>query len=344
MNELVARISPAKSPKYWGISTGAVLLAVFYPEDSVQMLRFALENMLYMIPVIAIGVFLAAYVAATGATAMIAKAFEGKRSLWMIMLASLVGAVLPVCGISVLPLVAGLLAAGVPLGAIMAFWLASPITSPSMMAITVGTLGWQFAIGKTLAAFGIGIFGGAVTVLVQRMGWFANPAKLRDIPGCESSQSCSVDKQSLQWKFWHSASRRTTFIETSMYTGKLMTGWLTIAFMAEYWLKIFLSPDALSTVVGSEQVFAVPIAAIIGAPLYLDGYAALPLVRGLIENGMAVSAAMAFLVAGGITSAWAAIPVYALVRLPVFFLYLVLAVMSAMLAGWAYGAVIAMPF
>ena len=56
-----------------------------------------------------------------------------------------------------------------------------------------------------------------------------------------------------------------------------------------------------------------------------------------MEKGMAPGAAMAFLVSGGIVSAYAAIPVYALVRLPVFLIYLLLAVFGAMLAGWGYG-------
>ena len=75
--------------------------------------------------------------------------------------------------------------------------------------------------------------------------------------------------------------------------------------------------------VGTDSAWAVPIASVVGAPIYLDGYASLPLVRGLMDAGMSNAAAMAFLIAGGITSAWAAIPVYALVRLPVFALYLV---------------------
>ena len=72
-------------------------------------------------------------------------------------------------------------------------------------------------------------------------------------------------------------------------------------------------------------------------PIYLDGYAALPLIRGLIDSGMRPDAAMAFLIAGGITSAWAAIPVFALVRFPVFVVYLAMAISGSMLAGWGFG-------
>ncbi|MEM7564654.1 MAG: permease, partial [Pseudomonadota bacterium] len=80
---------------------------------------------------------------------------------------------------------------------------------------------------------------------------------------------------------------------------------------------------------------------IIGTPLYLDGYAALPFVRGLMDRGMAEGAAMAFLIAGGITSAWTALPVLSLFRLPVFLTYMLLAVSGAMLSGWVYGLSIA---
>ena len=87
-----------------------------------------------------------------------------------------------------------------------------------------------------------------------------------------------------------------------------MVLFLGAAFVAEYFLKLYLHENALASYVGRDSAFTVPVAAIVGAPLYLDGYAALPLVRGLIEHGMAEGAAMAFLIAGGITSAWTALP------------------------------------
>ena len=50
---------------------------------------------------------------------------------------------------------------------------------------------------------------------------------------------------------------------------------------------------------------------------------------------------MAFLVAGGIISAWTAVPVFALFRLPVFLNYVFLAVVGSMLSGWAYAIAVA---
>ena len=143
------------------------------------------------------------------------------------------------------------------------------------------------------------------------------------------------------WRFWREAERRAVFREVSLDTLRLMLIWLSVAFVAEYFLKLYLPEAWIVSLVGRESDWAVPLAATVGTPIYLDGYAALPLIRGLIESGMRPDAAMAFLIAGGITSAWAAIPVFALVRLPVFAVYLALAVVSSMLAGWAFGLFVA---
>jgi hypothetical protein len=71
----------------------------------------------------------------------------------------------------------------------------------------------------------------------------------------------------------------------------------------------------------------------VGVPAYLNGYAALPLVGGLIGQGMAPGAGLAFLVAGGVTSLPAAIAVWALVKPRVFALYIALSLAGAFGAG-----------
>ena len=254
---------------------------------------------------------------------------------------SLIGAVLPVCGITLLPLVIGLLSAGVPLAPVMAFLLSSAVTDPSMFAITVGTLGLPFAIGKTTAALGIGLLGGGITLMMVRAGRLERPTRQSNMLNSLTAGSACCSSTEVRWFFWRDPERLTVFKETCLSVAKLVVLWLGAAFVAEYFLKLYLPEESLSLFVGKDNPLAVPIAAIVGAPLYLDGYAALPFVRGLMDRGMADGAAMAFLIAGGITSAWAAIPVFALFRLPVFFTYIVLAVTGSILAGWAFAFAVA---
>ncbi len=324
-------------PWLWAAAAVALAAAVIgAPELWLEAIVFAAANLAAIAPVIVIGVLLVAAANATGAVNLIAGAFDG-RVVKMIALASAIGALTPVCGVSVLPLVAGLLGAGVPLAPIMAFWLSSPITDPGMLAITAATLGIPFAIAKTLAAFAIGLFGGAVTLAIVRSGGLPHPLKLNGI--ARASGGCTPDTGVL-WRFWKDAGRRGIFAGSALSTARLVIPWLAAAFVAEYFLKIWLPAEAVANLVGGDRWWAVPLAATVGTPIYLDGYAALPLVRGLIDSGMGQSAALAFLIAGGITSAWAIVPVFALVRLPVVVVYVALAWLGAILAGLAAIAVL----
>ncbi|MEM7427399.1 MAG: permease [Pseudomonadota bacterium] len=312
-----------------------IVIALADPREFAEALRFAAISLLVISPVVLFGLVLTAAITASGSMALIAAAFRGNE-MPMVVLASFIGALTPVCGVTVLPLVAGLLAGGVPFAPIMAFWLSSPVTDPGMLAVTAGMLGLPFAIGKTAAAFGAGIFGGAVCWLLARAGRLGAPARLDMARKLSGSRCGSCVSEILHWKFWEEAERRAVFSSVCRANGMLMIGWLLFAFTAEHYLRKLLPAEVLSTYVGVDSDFAVPLAAVVGAPIYLDGYAALPLLRGLLENGMAPGPAMTFLIAGGIISAWAVLPVLALVRLPAFSLYVLLAISSSMLAGWTF--------
>ena len=311
-----------------------LILALTWPGQALDVAHFVAENLLLMAPVMALAVGISSYIRASGADALLARSFEG-RAWRMLLVAAAVGAVTPICGIGVLPIIAGLLAAGVPLAPVMAFWLASPITDPAMLTLTVGTLGLSFALAKTGAAFAIGLLGGAATHCLQAAGGFRQPLKDRLAP---AGDACTTTLP-LDWQPWRDPARRRLLRAEILGTGWLMLKWLTLAFALEALLRAHLPPELIAGYVGAETDWAIPLAVLIGTPIYVDGYAALPLVRGLIELGMTPGAALAFMVAGGITSAYASIAVFALVRLPVFLWYLALAVVGSTLAGYGYALI-----
>jgi uncharacterized membrane protein YraQ (UPF0718 family) len=124
------------------------------------------------LPYIAFAVLLIAWLKAAGAESYVGKAFEG-RETQAIVLAALFGGLAPFCSCEVIPFIAGLLAVGAPLSAIMAFWLSSPLIDPPTLLITAGALGWEFAIGKAVFAVALGLFGGALVAFAIRSGLFS---------------------------------------------------------------------------------------------------------------------------------------------------------------------------
>ncbi|MGR3839103.1 MAG: permease, partial [Cognatishimia sp.] len=297
-------------------------------------LTFASKALAGTAPFIAFAVLAIAYLKASGAENVLAKAFVGKESR-MIVFAALLGGLSPFCSCEVIPFIAALLAAGTPLSAVMAFWLASPLMDPAMFSITSGTLGFDFAIAKTLAAVGLGLFGGFVTMSFAKSPVFADP--LREKP--QVGDCCGVKKPFADkpvWRFWSEAPRREVYRDTAMENALFLLKWLALAYVIEALMIRYVPAEWIAGALGGQGVAPIALGALVGAPAYLNGYAAVPLVDALLAQGMAAGAAMSFMIAGGVSCIPAAIAVWALVKPRVFVAYLGLAMIGSFLAGVAW--------
>jgi len=321
-----------RDQRVW-FASGLILLALstFDPLQARDSALFAGGALLNTAPFLVLSIAIAAWAGATGADNLIAKAFTG-APLLMIGLGGLVGAISPFCSCGVIPLIAALLAMGVPLSAVMAFWLASPIMDPSMFVLTAEVLNLEFAVAKTIAAIGLGIFGGLVVHVLTRGGALTDP--LRDgigNGGCGGSKIRAP--KPVVWRFWQEQERRAKFGKTAQTTTLFLAKWLTLAFILESLMLAWIPAETVTAALGGGGLLPIVTGTLVGVPAYLNGYAALPLVSGLIEQGMAPGAGMAFLVAGGVTSIPAAMAVWALTRPQVFALYIALSLTGAFLSG-----------
>lgn len=314
------------------------LTALLDPPQAWPSVTFTLQALLNTAPFIAFAVLAIAYVKATGAEAVLARAFAGREAL-MIPLAALAGGISPFCSCEVIPFIAGLLAVGAPLSAVMAFWLASPLMDPMMFIITSGAISWEFAVLKTAVAIAIGIMGGTIVMAMKATPAFADPLKAQPANrGC----GCGPSPFSSQpvWRFWGDAARRAAFRDAGLENALFLLKWLTLAYLIESLMIAYIPAESIARLLGGDGAWPVILGALIGGPAYLNGYAAVPLVGGLMEAGMAPGAAMSFIVAGGVSSIPAAIAVYALVKARVFAAYLIFGVSGAMLAGALANAVL----
>lgn len=318
---------------------GFVLLALLDRSQVPVSIAFLIDALITMAPYFLLAVVFAAYAKASGLDALVGRVFGGNQ-VYAVLVAGLFGAMSPFCSCGVIPLIAAMLTAGVPLAPVMAFWIASPIMDPEMFILTAAGIGTGFAVAKTAAAFGMGAFAGFAILAVQRMGYFRDPllASVKSGGGCGSAFNPD-DKIEVAWSFWSEAHRRAVFGREFRSTGWFLGKWLAFAFFLESLMVAYIAPEWITSVVGDGNPFAVPLSAIVGMPSYLNGYAAIPLVSGLLDGGMAPGAAMAFMTAGAVSSIPAAIAVFALVRRPVFLFYLALGFVGSVTAGTLYGMV-----
>jgi uncharacterized membrane protein YraQ (UPF0718 family) len=209
---------------------------------------------------------------------------------------------------------------------------------PAMFAITSGTLGIEFALAKTVSAIGLGLLGGFGTLLLKSTPVFTDPLREKpQVGGC-----CGVKPPfsgTPVWKVWGEAERVSTFREAVLENGAFLLKWLALAYVIEALMIHYVPASMIASVLGGDGVQPIILGALVGAPAYLNGYGAVPLVAGLLEQGMSNGAAMSFVIAGGVSCIPAAIAVWALVKPRVFAAYLGYAMLGAFLAGLAWQAI-----
>ena len=314
-----------------------LVLGAADPAQLLPSIRFVLEALVSIAPFLALAVAIAAFAAASGADRLVARVFTGSP-LRTVTLAALFGALSPFCSCGVIPIIAAMLHAGVPLAPVMAFWLASPVMDPEMFVLTAAGVGTGFALAKTAAAGGVGLLGGLAVLALQRRGGLRSPLAAASAPGpgCGQSSFDPGASSPIVWRVWIEPERRAEFAHIALRTGAFLSKWLALAFLAESLMMAYLPASWVVSAVGGGNAFAIPLAAVVGVPTYLNGYAAIPLIAGLLEMGMSGGAALAFATAGAVSCIPAAIAVWALVRRGVFALYLGLGLGGAMLAGLLY--------
>jgi len=199
-----------------------LVLAIFWPGQALDSLIFVADAFLWLAPFLAASVLLAGWLRAAGADQAIA-AISNRSATTMILLAAAAGAFSPFCSCSVVPIIAAFLAAGMPLGPVMAFWRASPVMDPEMFVLTAAAIGPGFDLAKAAAVFAVGLAGGAVAHNLVRAGRLEGVLR-PGIGGCGSGCGPKSATLSLRWAVWREPARMRVLLreawQATFFLGK----------------------------------------------------------------------------------------------------------------------------
>ena len=135
------------------------------------------------------------------------------------------------------------------------------------------------------------------------------------------------------WKFWDDDERikifRSEFFSNSLFLLK----WLTLAYLLEALMIIYIPSQLVGSVVGGEGIFSIVTGAFIGVLAYLNSYAAPAIVSGLLDQGLSAGGAMAFLVGGAVSSIPAMTAVWSIVNRSTFIAYLTFGLGGSIICG-----------
>lgn len=214
----------------------------------------------------------------------------------------------PLCSCGTTAVLLGMMASLMPWAPIIAFMVASPLTSPQELVYSAGLFGWPFALTFFAASIVLGLCGGLVGGMMESHGWLKN--QVRVVSTCSSCAPLPVIDLSKGGRVKSAPAKpRLTVkgftMEVYRSGAQLLPMFIGFAFIG-YFLNGLIPSEWINVVFGSGNAYSVPLAATLGLPFYISTEASLPLIRALMDAGMSQGAAMAFMISGAGTSVGAA--------------------------------------
>ncbi len=207
-------------------------------------------------------------------------------------LGAILGAVTPFCSCSTVPILVGLLKSGAPFSGTVSFLLTSPILNPAIIALFLTFFGLKATIIYTAFTF---IFAVLIGLLLDKFG-FEKEVKNVSIKGEQSGEivyenleGTFLEKNILAFKY--------AFFE-SLVLFKQVFPYLLLGAGIGSFIYEFVPEDLLSNFAGKSNILSVPIAALVGIPMYIRTETMIPIARILIDKGVG-SGTMVALIIGG---------------------------------------------
>jgi len=198
-------------------------------------------------------------------------------------IASLLGIITPFCSCSAIPLFLGFVQAGVPLGVTFSFLVASPMINEVALVMLLGLFGWRIAT--------IYILSGLVIAILS--GMFIGKMKVENLIEpfvYQNTINGNVNLPNLSQK-----ERINYAKDYTLDILKKVWPYVLVGIGVGAWIHGYVPSDFLAQYAGSDKWYAVPLAVLMGIPLYSNAAGIIPLISALTEKGVAMGTTLAFM-------------------------------------------------
>ncbi len=212
------------------------------------------------------------------------KILEGKSLFSGNILAALLGIVTPFCSCSAIPLFLGFVEAGVPLGVTFSFLIAAPMINEVALVLLIGLFGLKVAIIYVVTGLTIAILSG---YLIGKLG---------------------LEKYVADWVYKVKANHQNETETKLAFYERIKAGYESVQeIVGKIWIYILLGiavgagvhgyvpEDFLGSLLGKENWYSVPLAILLGIPMYSNAAGVIPIVSALIGKGVSLGTALAFM-------------------------------------------------
>ncbi len=214
----------------------------------------------------------------------IKKAMGGRNKVLGSVLGAGFGALTPFCSCSTIPLLLGMLRAGVPFAAAMAFLFSSPLLNPVIISLFIILLGWKTASFYFAVTFVATV---VIGLLLDRSGFSSQVKSVAVVRNSCDCQQATDAKSRIQ---------RSAGFAFSLF--RQLVPYLLLGAGIGAFIHGFVPTEIITRLAGPNNPLAIPVAAIIGIPIYIRAETMIPVGLALIEKGMSVGVVLALIIGG----------------------------------------------
>lgn len=199
--------------------------------------------------------------------------------------ASLFGAVTPFCSCSSIPIFIGFLEAGIPLGVTFSFLITSPLINEYLVVLMLGFFGWKITLAYVISGMTIGIMSGIILGKMHLEKYL-----VKDVVALNSEQAYAVKCRGIK--------QRVVFgLNEAVCVIKKLWLWILIGVGLGALIHNYVPEGAVQSIISKTGVFSVPLATLIGVPMYGSCAAIVPIAVVLFQKGFPLGTALSFMMA-----------------------------------------------
>jgi uncharacterized membrane protein YraQ (UPF0718 family) len=246
--------------------------------------NFVIYDIMKIFVLLAVMIFVVSYLRTYITPERTRQVLGSKQGLKYYFLASLIGTVTPFCSCSSVPIFIGFVEAGVPLGVTFAFLITSPLVNEAAVAALWATLGLKATVLYVISGVALGVLGGYLIGLLKLEKYVEDFVYKMKVGKQSTEDQKLTMKERAEYAFESVkdiVGRVWIYVIIGVSIGGIFHGYAPEGILEKY--------------AGKDNLLAVPIAVLIGVPLYSNVMAMIPIIESLIGKGLPIGTALAFL-------------------------------------------------
>ncbi|MCK5917351.1 MAG: permease [Cocleimonas sp.] len=262
-------------------------------------------------------------------TEKVRKYVQGKSDFVARSLAILLGAVTPFCSCSSVPLFIGFVEAGIPLGITFSFLIASPMINEIAVVMLLGIVGWKITLLYIVSGIVVAFVGGIIIQKFKPERWVEDyvwKIQMGETPSIEQDNSLT-------------ARHHYALSEVKTIVGRIWK-WVILGVGAGALFHGYFPEEWASSLGSANNILAVPMAVILGVPLYSNAVGVIPLAEAMLLKGVAVGTTLAFMMSIAAISLPELLILRKVIKWQALALFTGVVTISIILVGWFFNILI----